>query len=279
MDATHDRNASAYVILHASGAVSAGCHHARCQWWGWRELRQKYEPEAARRQQDHDNSCNRSAQSTDSIRTPALVCLANVKPQSVDWLWYPRLPKAKLGFLDGDPGITKGLFIAAVTATVTTGARWPDGADCTAGNVILLNAEDGAADTLRPRLDAAGADVSRVHLLTGYHSADDEPGKPRVITLADVDVLRAALEKIRPQFVNVDPIQAYLGAKLDMHRANEVRPLLAALAALAEEYGCMILATRHLTKGTRDRALYRGLGSIDFAAAARSVLVIGLAAR
>ena len=209
-------------------------------------------------------------------RVPLLVRMSDVAAEAVQWLWHPRLPLGKVSMLAGNPGDGKSLFVAAVSATITRGGRWPDGTVCAAGDVVLLNAEDGAADTIRPRLDAAGADTSRVHLLTGYRDDTDEDGKKRFVTLADLDVLDAALAAVRPRFVSVDPVQAYLGSGADMHRANEMRPLLAALADLAERHHCAILVTCHLTKGSRDRAIYRLLGSIDFVAAARSVLLIGL---
>ncbi len=94
------------------------------------------------------------------------------------------------------------------------------------------------------------------------------------MTLADLDVLEKAMQSVRPTLVVVDPIQGYLGARVDMHRANETRPLLAGLARLAERYGCAVLLIRHLRKSAADRAVHRGLGSIDFAAAVRSILLV-----
>jgi len=219
-----------------------------------------------------------TVQNLEPARTPLLVQMSDVHTEKVEWLWYPRLPLGKLCLLGGDPGIGKGFFVAGLVGCITTvGGHCPDGAPSIDGDVILLNAEDGAGDTIRPRLVAAGADLSRVHLLTGYRdeSAPDKT-QERYITLKDVDVLRDALRLIRPRFVNLDPVQAYLDPKSDMYRPNEVRPFLAALSRLADEYRCTILCSGHLTKGSRDRALYRLLGSIDFVAAARSVLLIGL---
>lgn len=137
--------------------------------------------------------------------------------------------------------------------------------------MIYLTAEDGLADTLRPRLDAAGADVSRVLALTGWQAGEKSGG----IMLQDLDVLERTLERVHPVLVVVDPLQAYIGAGVDMHRANETRPVLAGLTALAERFGCAVLVVRHLTKAPTDRAVYRGLGSIDIAAVARSILLVG----
>ena len=95
------------------------------------------------------------------------------------------------------------------------------------------------------------------------------------VTLADLPVIKVAIAQYSPALVIIDPLQAYLGAKTDMYRANEVRPLLAALVLLAEQYNCAVVCVRHLSKASQSRAIYRGLGSIDFAAAARSVLMVG----
>lgn len=126
-------------------------------------------------------------------------------------------------------------------------------------------------------LDDAGADVSRVVALTGWKSIDPESGKEMTgaITLGNLEAIEDTLKQVRPVLMVVDPLQAYLGAKVDMHRANEVRPILSGMANLAERYHCAVLTIRHLGKSQQDRAVYRGLGSIDFAAAARSILLAG----
>src|SRR6201999_538582 len=135
-----------------------------------------------------------------------------------------------------------------------------------AGSVLFLSAEDGLADTMRPRLDAVGADVSRIYAL-------DEP-----LTLDAIGLLKLenAITKHTPALVVIDPLFAFTGGKVDIHRANEARTITAPLAAIAERHGCAIVAVRHLNKarggGNSNNA---GLGSIDFHAAARSVLLVG----
>lgn len=208
-------------------------------------------------------------------RQPALVRVADVEPEDVEWLWFPYIPLGKLTLLDGDPGTGKSWLTLQLAAAVTRG--WPlpgqDGVPTGArepANVILLAAEDGAGDTIRPRLDRAGADLERVLLLTGSR---EEPGQP-IFLASHLDVLDAACQQVRPALIVVDPLQAFLGADVDLHRANETRPVLAVLARLAERHRCAVLVVRHLSKSPEGRALYRGLGSIDLAAAARSVLLV-----
>jgi hypothetical protein len=205
-----------------------------------------------------------------------LICMDKVTPEEVSWLWDPYIPRRKHTLLEGDPGAGKTWLALIIASIVSRGDPFPheDGVRKTRrepANVVYLSAEDGLADTLRPRLDAAGADVSRVHALVGWQQGEMQG----YISLGDLRPIEDALETLKPALVVVDPLQAYLGASVDMHRANEVRPILAGLAALAEQYDCAILTIRHLTKSAQDRAVYRGLGSIDFAAAARSILLAG----
>lgn len=215
-------------------------------------------------------------------RKPVLVQMQTVAPQEVSWLWRPYVPAGKLTILEGDPGVGKSFLALQLAAIVSRGDPFPgqDGVPAERrepGTVIYLSAEDGLADTLRPRLDKVGADVGKVFVLTGWESTNSETGEKTIgaVSLAALDVIEAALQQVRPKLLVVDPIQAYVGPGIDFHRANEVRPVLAGLAALAEKYECAVLCIRHLGKGQQGRAIYRGLGSIDFAAAARSVLLVG----
>jgi hypothetical protein len=215
-----------------------------------------------------------------SGRRAVTVRLSDVEPEAVQWLWAPYIPLGKLTLLEGDPGLGKTWLALTIAASVTRGDPFPNEEGVPRGhrepaNVLYLSAEDGLADTLRPRLDAVGADVSRVIALTGWQATDDN-GEPieGAVTLGDKDVLEQVLNEYRPALVVVDPLQAYLGASVDMHRANETRPLLSLLGQLAERYRCAVLAIRHLSKAPQGRTIYRGLGTIDFAAAARSILLV-----
>lgn len=222
---------------------------------------------------------NQSKPDTEKPKKPVaeVICLANVKPQKVVWLWNPYIPKGKLTLVEGDPSVGKTWLMLMIAAIISNG--WPlpgqtgilEGVN-EPGNVLYMSGEDGLADTLRPRLDNLEADVSRIHVLTGSR---DEKGKLNGITLSDLEVLEEALERVKPVLLVVDPLQAYLGARVDMHRANEVRPVLAGLAALAEKHGCAAVCIRHLSKSSQNKTIYRGLGTIDFAAAARSILLVG----
>ena len=186
-------------------------------------------------------------------------------PQKTRWLWEPYIPRGKITIVQGDPGEGKSTLALQLAAAVSRGQAFPErGQDGPPEYVLYQNAEDGIADTLRPRLDRAEADCS--HIM--YIRETDEP-----LGIIDSRFVRL-LEYIRPALVVLDPLQAYLGSEIDMHRANEVRPLMSALAEMAEEYGCAIVLIGHMNKSQQTKSLYRGLGSIDLTAAARSVLLV-----
>lgn len=204
-------------------------------------------------------------------------CLADIKPEAIRWLWKDRIARGKITLLVGDPGLGKSLVTLALTAHVTTGAPYPvDGTRCELGDVVLLSAEDDAADTIRPRLDAAGADVGRVHIIDSV-KAFDRDGKPvkRMVTLKeDLDAVRALLASLPAAcLLIIDPISAYLGST-DSHNNAEVRGLFAPLAQLAAETGVAIVCVSHLNKAGAQAAIYRTMGSLAFVAAARSVYVV-----
>ncbi len=194
-----------------------------------------------------------------------LIRLSDVAAEDVQWLWHPYIPLGKVTLLEGDPGVGKSHVALAVATAVTLGRGLPGQGVFAPGNVLVLSAEDGLGDTIRPRLDKIGANVSRVTALDETVTFDD----------AGLTRLEAAIVQTGAILVIVDPIVAYMGAQVDLHRANETRAVLARLAAIAERHGCAILAIRHLSKSQQGRAIYRGLGSIDITAAARSVLLAG----
>jgi putative DNA primase/helicase len=195
-----------------------------------------------------------------------IACMADVEPETVRWLWHPYIPFGKFTLLEGDPGLGKSWLTCALAASVTCGRGLPGAEPFEPGNVLMLSAEDGLGDTLRPRLDAVGADVTRVFALAEPLTFDT-PGLLR---------LEVAILDYSPVLVIIDPLFAFTGGKVDIHRANECRAISAPLAAIAERTGCALLAVRHLGKSRGGgHALNAGIGSIDFAAAARSVLLVG----
>jgi hypothetical protein len=166
---------------------------------------------------------------------PALHRIADVEPEEVRWLWEPYIPRRKITLLEGDPGIGKTWVALSIAAITTHGGVLPTGERARPGRVLYLSAEDGLGDTLRPRLDAAGADPTQVFALTGIIRVDPATGEEVEeggISLADIPTIEAALAEVRPSLTFIDPIQAYLGAGVDAHRANEVRPVLARVRSL-----------------------------------------------
>lgn len=204
-------------------------------------------------------------------------CMADVVPQPVSWLWQPRIARGKVTLIAGDPGLGKSQLTAALAACVSVGGKWPvDRASAPFGSVLILNAEDDAADTIRPRLDAAGADARRIHVLDAVRAFDGAGREvQRGIDLArDVEVLRAAAHRIgNVTLIVIDPISAYLGGT-DSHRNSDVRSVLAPLASLAAELGAAIVAVSHLNKAAGTDALMRVTGSLAFVAAARAAFLV-----
>jgi len=196
-----------------------------------------------------------------------LIKMNEVQAKKVNWLWYPYIPYGKITLIQGDPGDGKTTFVLAVTALLTNGKPMPECEDTTAEPmaVIYQTAEDGLADTIKPRLDEVGADCSQVIVIDESEQA---------LTLSDIRIEQAII-KTKAKLLILDPLQAYLGMDVDMHRANEVRPIFKSLAAVAERTGCAILIIGHMNKMNGTKGLYRGLGSIDIAAAVRSILLVG----
>jgi len=202
------------------------------------------------------------------------VCLADVEPEPVRWLWPQRVALGKLTVLVGDPGLGKSFITLDLAARVSRGMAWPDGAPgIEPGGVIILTAEDGLGDTVRPRLDAAGADVQRIVALQAVQVPGENGGGSRqewVNLRADLDALAEAIQGVKDcRLVIIDPITAYLG-HADSYKNAEIRAILAPLARLAADHGVTIMAVSHLRK-SGGRAIYRTMGSLAFNAAARAV--------
>ena len=197
--------------------------------------------------------------------TVKIIRMSDVELTPVEWLWKPYLPFGKLSVLQGNPGEGKTYFAMHLAAACTSGKLLPNMERMEPFNVIYQTAEDGLGDTVKPRLIEAGADLDRVLVI------DDSEVQ---LTLSDERIEKAIIEN-NARLVIIDPIQAYLGADVDMNRANEVRPIFMWLGQVAQRTGCAILLIGHLNKAAGMQSLQRGLGSIDIAAAVRSVMFIG----
>ena len=232
----------------------------------------------------------------DNCRTEPKLKLINmdsVEVEQIEWLLYPFIPYGKVTIIQGDPGEGKTTMVLQIIAKLTRGEpilpvtdttkeKRSDEADSentdsdvegniqeqssiSPVNVIYQTAEDGLGDTIKPRLLAAGADCSKVLVI-------DDSDLP--LTMSDIR-LEEAIVQTKAKMVVLDPIQGFLGAEVDMHRANEIRPLMKRVAVLAEKYHCAVILIGHMNKNSNGKSSYRGLGSIDFQAAARSVLIVG----
>lgn len=195
-----------------------------------------------------------------------LIQMSQVEVEQIQWVWYPYIPYGKITVVQGDPGEGKTTFVLALIALLTQGKPLPEEENGTEPiNVIYQTAEDGLADTIKPRLLSVGADCERVLVI-------DE--NEIELTLSD-ERLEQAIRQSGAKVIVLDPIQAYLGGDVDMHRANEIRPIMKRLALLAERTGCAVILIGHMNKMGGAKSAYRGLGSIDIRAAVRSVLVVG----
>ncbi|MDL2231967.1 AAA family ATPase [Ruminococcaceae bacterium OttesenSCG-928-L11] len=192
-----------------------------------------------------------------------IITMRDIEAEPVSWLWEPYIPAGKITIIQGDPGDGKTTMALAVAAAVTTGGALPGSGCHIPASVIFQTAEDGLADTIKPRLEQLGADCGRVHVID-----EDEQS----LSLSD-ERIEAAIIKMNAKLFILDPLQAYLGGA-DMHSANGVRPLMKQLSAVAERTDCAIVIIGHLNK-KGGKSQYRGLGSIDIYAAARSVLTVG----
>ena len=202
--------------------------------------------------------------------------LSDIEAKPVSWLWRGRIARGKVSIIAGNPGLGKSQVTASIAAIVTTGGRWPvDRSQCTPGDVVFLSAEDDPADTLRPRLEAAGANLHRVHVMDavilGYTGEGQQQN--RAFSLQrDVEALSVKLAELGDvAAVVIDPITAYLG---DSHRNAEVRALLAPLSELAAQHGTAIIGVSHLNKSAGTEALMRVTGSLAFVAAARAAYLV-----
>lgn len=192
-----------------------------------------------------------------------IVWMSEIAPESVRWLWPPYIPMGMMSIVEGDPGAGKSTLTIALAAAVSRGGMM-NGHGVPQGNVLMLGNEDSLSVTVRPRLDAAGADCTKVAVVDQALTFDEKGAR----------LLSAAVEKVEPKLIIVDPIQSFLGGNTDMYRANQVRVVLDRLSVVTEASGAACIIVRHLRKAGGS-AIYRGMGSIDFVAKVRSSLLVG----
>ena len=195
-----------------------------------------------------------------------MIKMSEIQSQEVAWLWFPFIPYGKLTIVQGDPGDGKTTLVLNIAAKLSKGEGLDSKMKLTEPlNVIYQSAEDGLADTVKPRLETAGANCENISVI-------DESIK----SLSMIDErLEEAVIRTKAKLLILDPIQAYLGGGMDMNRANEARDMTKRLSLLAEKYKCAILLIGHMNKAGGNKAAHRGMGSIDFFAVARSVLLVG----
>ena len=203
---------------------------------------------------------------------PVIRCLATVEPETVNFLWPSRIAFGKLSLIVGDPGLGKSTVMLDVAARMSRGAEWPDGGSTPRAPIVLLSAEDGLGDTIRPRLDALGADVNMVHALTAVQLPT---GNERCVSLAtDIEAVETTIEQTGARLVVIDPLSAYMGRLTDSYKDGDVRSVLMPLVALGERRRVAIVGIMHLGKSEKRSAIYRALGSVAFVAAARMVFAV-----
>ena len=195
-----------------------------------------------------------------------IIKMSEIQSEEIEWLWYPFIPYGKLTIIQGDPGDGKTSLALNIAAKLSRGESLDEEMKISEPiNIIYQTAEDGLADTVKPRLELEDADCERILVI-------DESSE--ALSMAD-ERLEEAIKLTNAKLLILDPIQAYLGAGTDINRANEARDMTKKLGALAEKYKCAVLLIGHMNKASGTKASYRGIGSIDFFAVARSVLLVG----
>ena len=187
-----------------------------------------------------------------------------IDSKSVEWLWYPYIPYGKITIIQGDPGEGKTSLILSIIAAMSKGGKLPCSDKKVCGITIYQNAEDDMADTIKPRLERYEANCNNVCFVDSYDYSN---------SFSENGIEKAILET-KAKLLVLDPIQSFLGEGVDINRANSIRPFMTNLSETARKTGCAIVLIGHLNKNTSGKANYRGLGSIDILAAARSVLLV-----
>ena len=208
----------------------------------------------------------------DESEPPVGVLLSEVKIEKVTWLWENRIPLGKITILDGDPGMGKSLLTLTIAARLTTGKPLPGQTTVLKGGVLILSAEDGLGDTIRPRLEAAMADLTQIVALKYL---PDWEGEKTVSSIPiEIPTIRDAIKRVRAKLVIVDVLMAYLANDTNSFRDQDIRLALAPLSEMASRECVAVICVRHLTKAPGGNPLYRGGGSIGIIGGARAGLLV-----
>jgi hypothetical protein len=191
---------------------------------------------------------------------PGIISIDQVPEEELEWLWYPYVCLGTLGLLDGDPGDGKSQFMAWLCARISRGNTLPNGDPIEAGNCFLFNFEDLPGAVIKKRLEANGADLTKVFIQTRRFQLTPEM----------VDWLDGEIAKRDPRLVILDPIQAFMTGDVDASSNIDVREFMTRLAEIAERRRCAIICVRHFGKGPQDRAMKKGIGSTDFVGISRN---------
>lgn len=189
----------------------------------------------------------------------------NVTPRDVSFLWEPYLVQNAVNLLEGDPGIGKTYLLCCIAAAISSGGPLPGRLRGKPANVLFMSAEDDPETTLVKRLKRMGADLPRISFTTRYFRLEEE-----ALGWIEQHVIENDIK-----LVILDPLLAYMQGGIDMNKANETRPFMTRLRELAQATGCTIVGLRHLTKADKEKAIFRGLGSIDISASVRSIVQVG----
>jgi DNA repair protein RadA/Sms len=258
-------------------AVGMQLRHDDRQWYPWKALAKERGVDVF----GYERAIDKAIQDLMGPRgsppargTPLVTHMETVQARAIDWLWYPYIAIGKICICDGDPGVGKTLFATQLAANVSRGYPMPDqhGLPTLAcgdpGIVIFIATEDDLEDTVKPRLERAGADCSKVK---AFNEWEDGAGQIHTFTLADLSHLETVLQRYHPRLVYIDAIQSVLGGKVDANSANQLKALLDPLAKLARTYRCAMLASRHPAKPGQNnvKLIYRGANSMAILGTAR----------
>jgi archaellum biogenesis ATPase FlaH len=199
-----------------------------------------------------------------SKKKELFVDLDTIDPKEVEWLWEPFIPFSMITIMEGDPGVGKSFLAMQLAAQISIGGELPEGQKLDRGRVLYLSAEDDAAYTIRPRIDAMGGDPSRIRVQGDFLSLDEK----------GLNALMREVRRKPPDLLILDPLFAYVPSGQDMYKPNVIRQLLSFLKDIAETGETAVLIVRHLTKAKHDKAIYRGGGSMDVIGAARSAFLV-----